>query len=200
MRAAVKTKGTIQMPRKSVTCQLRVALKGSRPPIWRRFQISPRWSLADLHDVVQAVMGWEDSHLHAFSKGRRRFSIPNPWLDDWGEPDLDSRKYRIGQLLRREKDWIDYTYDFGDCWRHRITLQKILPLDRKVRLPVCISGRRRCPPEDSGGLWGYYRNLRIMEHPAHDEYEDTWSWMGRDFDPTQFSVEEVNAKLREWFR
>ncbi len=188
------------MPPKLVTYQLRVSLKGSRPTIWRRFRMSPIWTLADLHDVVQAVMGWEDCHLHVFRKGRQRFSLPIPGLDDWGEPDLDSRKYRIGQLLRREKDWIDYTYDFGDCWRHRITLQKMLPLDRKARLPVCISGRRRCPPEDSGGLWGYYRNLRVMEDPEHYEYEDTWSWMGKDFDPDRFSVEDVNARLRGWFR
>ena len=192
-------KGSTPMPPKLVTYQLRVALKGSKPTIWRRFRMSPARSLADLHGVVQAVMGWEDSHLHVFKEGSRRFSIPFPGLDDWGEPDLDSRKYRIRQLLRREKDWIDYTYDFGDCWRHRITLQKILPVDRKVRLPVCVSGRRRCPPEDSGGLWGYYRNLRIMQDPEHPEYEDIRDWMGRDFDPDQFSVKEVNARLRRWF-
>ena len=90
--------------------------------------------------------GWYDSHLHMFIKGRRRFMLPNPWMDDMsrsGEPRfLDERKYRVDQLLTREKDWIEYQYDFGDSWYHRITLQKILLRDPAVRLPVCISGKR----------------------------------------------------------
>ena len=126
--------------------------------------------LSRLHDALQVVMGWDDCHLHMFTKGQRRFMLPNPWMDDvspYGTPRfLDERKYRIDQLLTREKDWIEYQYDFGDSWYHRITLQKILPRDPAVRLPVCISGKRCCPPEDCGGIWRFYETLAILADPT----------------------------------
>ena len=188
----------------STTYQLRVALKGTRPPIWRRFQVSPSMKLSRLHDVLQAVMGWYDSHLHMFIKGRRRFMLPNPWMDDMSrssEPRfLDERKYRVDQLLKREKDWIEYQYDFGDSWYHRITLQKILPRDPAVRLPVCISGKRSCPPEDCGGIWRFYEMLAILADPNHEEYEEMAEWLDPDFDPEAFSVGAVNRTLRAIFR
>ena len=192
------------MPPRAVTYQLRVALKGAKPPIWRRFLVPPTMTLDSLHDVLQVVMGWHDCHLHMFVKGRQRFSLPNPWMDDWapmGTPrELDERKYRVNQLLKREKDWIDYEYDFGDGWTHRITLQKVLPRDPRVRLPACVAGKRQCPPEDCGGIWGFYEKLRILEDPDDEEYEDIREWMGDDFDPEDFSVDEVNAQLRGMFR
>ena len=192
------------MPPRAVTYQLRVALKGARPPIWRRFLVPPTMTLDSLHHVIQVVMGWHDGHLHMFIKGRQRFSLPNPWMDDWapmgGPRELDERRYRLNQLLKREKDWIDYEYDFGDGWTHRITLQKILPRDPRVRLPACVAGKRRCPPEDCGGIWGFYEKLRILEDPDDEEYEDIREWMGDDFDPEDFSVDEVNAQLWGMFR
>ncbi len=185
------------------TYQLRVALKGTRPPIWRRFLVSPSMKLSRLHDVLQAVMGWYDSHLHMFIKGRRRFMLPNPWMDDMsrsGEPRfLDERKYRVDQLLKREKDWIEYQYDFGDSWYHRITLQKILLRDPAVRLPVCISGKRSCPPEDCGGVWRFYEMLAILADPEHEEYEEMAEWLDPDFDPEAFNVKDVNETLRAMF-
>ena len=174
------------------TYQLRVALKGTRPPIWRRLLVSPSMRLSRLHDALQVVMGWDDCHLHMFTKGQRRFMFPNPWMDDvdpFGGPRfLDERKYRIDQLLTREKDWIEYQYDFGDSWYHRITLQKILPRDPAVRLPVCISGKRRCPPEDCGGIWRFYETLAILADPDHEEHDEIAEWMDPDFDPEAFSV------------
>ena len=191
------------MPPRIVTYQLRVALRGTRPPIWRRILVSPTMTLARLHDVLQVVMGWEECHLHMFAKGRQRYSLPNPWMDDWaplGTPrELDEREYRVRQLLKREKDWIDYEYDFGDGWSHRITLQKILPRDPRILLPRCISGKRRCPPEDCGGVWGFYEKLEIMGDPDHEEHEEIKEWIGDEFDPEAFSVGEVNEQLRQMF-
>ena len=192
------------MPPPTVTYQLRVVLKGTSPPIWRRALVSPAMTLARLHDVLQAVMGWEDCHLHMFVKGERRFTRPGPWVADWTPPgmprDLDERKYRVRHLLEKEKDWIDYEYDFGDSWDHRITLQKILPRDPKQRLPACVSGKRRCPPEDSGGTWGFQDKLRILGDPDDEEHEWISEWMGGDFDAEAFSVRDVNERLRHMFR
>ena len=140
-----------------VTYQLRIALKGTKPPIWRRILVSPSMKLDRLHDVIQAVMGWQDCHLHMFIKGRQCYSIPSPWDDDWRAPgtprDLHERKYRVSQLLKRDKDWITYEYDFGDSWEHRVTLQKILPTTRPsvCRRALAASGDvRRKTPEGSG--------------------------------------------------
>ena len=186
------------MPRR-VTYQLRIVLRETKPPIWRRLLVPPSMHLDRLHTVIQVVMGWEDCHLHMFRKYRERYSIPSPWDDDWrapGEPpDLDEREYRISQLFKREDDWITYEYDFGDSWEHKVTLQKILPYDAAVRLPACISGRRRCPPEDCGGVWGYYDNLNILKDPHHPEYEHTRRWMGEGFDPEVFSPQAVDMVL-----
>ena len=182
-----------------VTYQLRIAIRGTKPPIWRRIIVPPSMKLDRLHDVIQTVMGWEDCHLHMFIKGRQRYSIPSPWDDDFRMPgmprDIDERKYRISQLLKRAKDWITYEYDFGDSWEHRITLQKILPYDPAVRLPACIGGKRRCPPEDSGGVWGYYDKLDILKDPGNRDYEHIREWMGEDFDPEVFSAHPVDLVL-----
>ena len=113
--------------------------------------------------------------------------------------DLDARDFRIGQLLTREKDWIEYTYDFGDNWKHRITLQKILPQNPRQRLPVCISGKRRCPPEDSGGVGGYYHMLSVLQDPKDWDHAHISEWMGEDFDPDEFSVDAVNRRLRRMY-
>ena len=178
------------------TYELRVALTGAKPPIWRRFLASPTMPLSELHEVLQVVMGWEDCHLHAFRQGERRYAPPSPWDDDgFGPSSVDSRKVRIGQLVRKPKDWIGYLYDFGDSWRHRVTLQKIVPFDPAIRLPVCIGGKRSCPPEDCGGLWGYYEMLEALGNSGHERHEDMVDWIGR-FDPDGFSVEDVNAQLR----
>ena len=182
-----------------VTYQLRIVLTGTKPPVWRRILVSPFMKLDHLHEVIQVVMGWEDCHLHMFRKDGERYSIPSPWDGDWRVPgtpaDRDERKYRISHLLAREGDWITYEYDFGDSWEHKVTLQKMVPEDRGVRLPKCISGKRRCPPEDCGGVWGYQEMLDVLRSPAHPEHEHMRRWVGGDFDPDDFSPSAVNRVL-----
>ena len=182
-----------------VTYQLRIALRRTKPPIWRRVLLPPSMHLDTLHHLIQAVMGWEDSHLHMFRKGDRRYSMPGPWDNDWRESatsrHLDAREHRISQLLKREKDWITYMYDFGDSWEHKITLQKILPYDRTVRLPACVGGRRRCPPEDCGGVWGYYEMLEILKDPNARDHDHMKEWIGEHFDPEVFSAQAVDMML-----
>lgn len=186
-----------------VTYQLKVGLKGTRPPIWRRVLVSPSMALNDLHEVIQGVMGWEDCHLHLFVKDRTIYGVPDPSDDDFrlpgGPRELDERKHRVEEILKREKDQVVYEYDFGDSWMHLVTLQRILPYDPAVELPVCTGGKRRCPPEDSGGVWGYYDKLEILKDKDHPEHEEIVDWMGDDFDPEEFSVEEADRAL-EWLR
>ena len=86
----------------------------------------------------------------------------------------------------------NYTYDFGDNWEHKIPLEKILPRDKNIEYPACIAGKRACPPEDCGGIWGYEEFLEAINNPDHEEHEEMLEWVGGEFDPEHFDVSEVS--------
>ena len=141
-------------------------------------------------------MGWTDSHLHQFIAGGRYYGVPDP---EW---DLmkthDERKVRLNQLLKKEKDSLVYEYDFGDGWEHKITLEKILPFDPNIVLPVCVKAKGACPPEDIGGMWGYYDFLEALNDSEHPEHEESKAWVGGAFDPAAYDIDEVNLLLRKY--
>ncbi len=172
--------------------QLKITLEGSKPPIWRRIQVPADSKLADLHDVIQDVMGWTDSHLHQFILGDTYYSNPIFELDDVE----DERKVKLNQLLRAPKAKLAYEYDFGDSWAHVLLLEKVLPPEKGTRYPVCLDGKRNCPPEDCGGVWGYAHLLEVIENPKHPEHADMLEWLGGGFDPEAFDVEDVNRRLQ----
>ncbi|HMU63762.1 MAG: plasmid pRiA4b ORF-3 family protein [Nitrosomonas sp.] len=172
--------------------QLKVTLNYIRPPIWRRFLIASTDSLANLHLVVQIVMGWSDSHLHEFAKGGERYGLPD---EDFPSAIHDESKFRISQILKQEKDKIRYTYDFGDSWDHEIVLEKILPFEMGTKLPTCLKGSRACPPEDVGGPPGYEMFLEALADPSHPEHGGILEWFGEPFDAEHFDLTEVNHLL-----
>lgn len=172
--------------------QLKVTLRGVRPPIWRRIQVSGRTSLFELHDILQVVMGWENGHLYEFEAGRARYGEADP---DWGLDVLDAAGAKLSRVAGREKAKLRYVYDMGDHWEHEILVEKILPAELGKRYPVCLTGRRACPPEDCGGVWGYSELLEVLKDPKHEEYEDRMEWLGEAFEPETFVVAEVNRLL-----
>jgi hypothetical protein len=180
------------------TYQLKISLKGAKPPIWRRLLIADSVSLPQLHRAIQVAMGWTDSHLHQFIVEGECYGMPDPDLDELEM--LDETRVKLGQIMKREKDSIIYEYDFGDGWEHKITLEKILPFDPKVSLPQCVKGKGACPPEDVGGIWGYAEFLKAIADPSHPEHEEFKEWVGGDFDPQLFDIEEVNGMLLEYCR
>jgi len=157
--------------------------------------------LSDFHSVIQIVMGWENSHLHQFIKNKTFYA--ERMKDDWTWGDLknvDYKNLKISDLLNKEKDKIEYEYDFGDSWFHDVLLEKILPADNKVKYPVCMDGRLVCPPEDSGGIWGYKSLLEILKNPKSEEYEEYLEWLGGEFDPEHFDKDEVNKVLKKFIK
>lgn len=174
--------------------QIKVTLQGSaKPPIWRRLLLADNTPLDELHDVLQVAMGWENAHLHMFSYGQEFYGP----LDEYDRGNtLDEAKYRLNQLMRKEKDSLLYIYDFGDDWQHKIVLEKILPLDAQQSLPFCVAGKGACPPEDCGGIYGYYDLLRVLADPNDEEYEDMLEWAG-ELHPEVFSAAEANEIFRE---
>jgi len=175
--------------------QLKITLVGSKPSIWRRILVPGNIGLSRLHDVIQTAMGWSDSHLHQFIWGRQAFGVPDPEDGFLGDIE-DEKKVKLSQLLVAEKDALKYEYDFGDSWMHKIVLEKVLPHDPATKVPVCITGKRACPPEDCGGIYGYEQLVEAFSDPKHPEHEDTVEYVGEDFDSEYFDPDEVNASLK----
>ncbi len=175
--------------------QIKITLQGSKPPIWRRILISDAIKLDEFHEVIQIVMGWENYHLHQFRHGEIFYGVPNEDFDDSGLELKDETKYKLSDLLKAEKSSVMYEYDFGDGWEHKIVLEKILPFDSTIQLPQCIKGKRACPPEDCGGIWGYESLLESLNDKKHLEHEDMLEWLGEEFDAEYFNLDEINALL-----
>lgn len=178
--------------------QLKVVLRGSKPPIWRRLLATGNGSLAWLHAVLQTAMGWTNSHLHHFLTPDGRYSDPR-YNEDMGfgdEPDQDEAKTTLMQIAPRKGARFVYEYDFGDSWEHEVTVEKILPTGSgPVTSALCLDGARACPPEDCGGIWGYANLLKILKNPKHLEHEAMREWIGGAFDAEAFDKEKINLWL-----
>ncbi len=174
------------------TYQIKITLINSQPPIWRRVLVPSDIKLDALHDVIQVAMGWTDSHLHQFIANKNFYGRRDENLHMDVE---DETKYKLSQLVTKEKYSLVYEYDFGDSWKHKILLEKILPFDANIALPICLKGKRACPPEDCGGVWGYEEFLDTLSDPKNPDYEEMMEWFGGKFDPEEFDLEEVNQNL-----
>lgn len=174
--------------------QCHVWLLDSEPAIWRSFEVSDQISLDDLHGVLQVVMGWEFSHLYDFKIGSDRYAAQFPMPL---EGTLDAATVSLASCQLKKGGKFTYTYDFGDGWLHQITIADLSPWNDDAELPRCIEGDRACPPEDSGGVWGYEGLMERLADPDDPEYEELLDWIGLDFDPDRFDVAAVNARLRQ---
>jgi hypothetical protein len=179
---------------KIYTCK--VTLQASDPPIWRRFQIPADVTLGDLHYTLQIVMGWTNSHLHMFEIGRERYTAVYPDVFDDDEPLNEEEDVELREVIKRKGAKLRYEYDFGDSWFHELRLEDVSAAQPGVRYPRCLEGERACPPEDCGGMHGYYRMLDILKHPEHKEYETYREWLPEAFDPDLFDLELANAELK----
>ena len=184
------------MPKKaddSAVFQLKVTLHGSKPPIWRRIQVRGSTTLFSLHYFLLNFMGWEGYHMHQFIVDGVYYGVPDR---EWMPEMISEDSVKLEQIVSGAKDRFIYEYDFGDSWEHLVVVEKVLPAEAGVRYPVCLAGKRACPPEDVGGIWGYADFLETIQDPKNPEYEDMLEWVGGSFDPTEFDVDAVNQQLR----
>ena len=144
-------------------------------------------------------MGWTDSHLHEFVVNGVSYADPDP---DMGIQEAKNEVLaRLYQVAPEVKSSFMYIYDFGDNWEHKIKVEKILDQDKRFTgKPVCLKGQLSCPPEDCGGIGGYYDMLDVIKNPKDPEYEDMMEWLGDDFDPEEFNLEETNMTLENMWR
>lgn len=173
--------------------QLKVTLKGIRPPIWRRVLVPGNVTLARLHRIIQNVMGWWDYHLYAFTIADREFSEGE---DDYDTGFLQAAGRRLFELNLRPRDRFAYLYDFGDDWNHEVLLERVLQANLDEQYPICVGGARSCPPEDCGGVIGYEELLRVLTDPTDEEHESMWEWVGAHYDPERFELQIANMRLR----
>lgn len=175
--------------------QLKIILKGSKPPIWRRIVAPGDTSLDKLHEIIQIAMGWTDSHMHQYICNGTYYCIP--YDDDPIVDMVDERGVKINKLLKKEKDKIFYEYDFGDGWLHEITLEKITGAAGKSKVR-CLKGVGACPPEDCGGLWGYYDLLEVVKDENNPDYAEMLEWLGEGFDPDFYDLTVTNVVLDKY--
>lgn len=174
-------------------CQ--IELNDITPKIWRQFQLHADVTFDQLHNIIQTVMGWEDEHLYEFRVGRTAIGLPDPFfLEEGGQ--LNAQQETVGRHVNREKMTFTYMYDFGDDWEHTITVMRIQSDEADGLTPVCLGGERRCPPEDVGGVPGYYLMVEALADPRHEEHDAFDNWLG-PWDIEHFSCDEVNAELRK---
>ncbi len=178
--------------------QFKVTLRGIRPPTWRRFQVYDDLTFYQFHRVIQEVMDWYDSHLHTFDFNGWQITDADTLEEGWSDGE-DEREVTLKKYFKAEGDKCRYEYDFGDSWEHDLLLEKILPIEPGVFYPRCLKGKRACPPEDCGGIWGYEELLEALADPENPERENYLEWLGDEFDPEEFDLEAINDSLEaEW--
>jgi hypothetical protein len=174
--------------------QFLIVLGNTDPLVWRRIQVPEDYSFWDLHVAIQDAMGWLDYHLHEFSvvdpKRDRleRFGIPDDEQPDARSPDW---KVQVSEYVTDGGPPLLYVYDFGDDWHHVVMYEGGVPTEPSAMYPRCVSGGRKCPPEDCGGVHGYAEFLLAIKDPNHPEHLELLQWAGGSFDPDEFDPRAV---------
>ena len=187
--------------------QLKIELPYTEPPVWRTVVVPHDIRLDRLHSVIQQSLDWEDAHLHSFERDGVIYETPVPADADMFagasiRPVHDERKITLDQVLTKARQKLDYTYDFGDDWLHKITLEKLLPDESVIgkakpkRIALCVDGANAAPPEDCGGLPGFENLKEALADPKHPEHDDMVEWYGDEFDAAEFSVASINDDLK----
>jgi hypothetical protein len=173
--------------------RLKVTLDDVKPAVQRRLEVPLTIRLDRLHLVLQAALGWTNSHLYEIKAGGVGWGMLDPDFDDGP---LDARKARLIDVLEDVgTKTIKYLYDFGDGWEHTIKVERVTVAVPGVAYPVLLDASGRCPPEDVGGLWGYDEFLDAMANPEHESHAEMKEWVGEDFDPKVVDVEALAASV-----
>ncbi len=175
--------------------EIKMTLKDIKPAIWRRVQVRSDITLADLHQVIQFAMGWTDSHLHKFVIDGRDYSAAGMIDDDFEDEIVEEESVHLDKLAAAGSRFV-YLYDFGDGWAHDVKVERAIPWESEMKTPHCVAGTRACPPEDCGGTWGYADMLEKLAGSPCTERSELIEWLGDEFDPEYFDLQEVNELLK----
>jgi hypothetical protein len=174
--------------------QLHISLNDIEPVIWRRIQVLGRVSLYKLNRIIQECMGWTNSHLNLFNINDVEYEVKYENVEE--NPDaLDEREFKLCQVVQAENVSFTFLYDYGDYWEHSVLVEKILPKEPDVKYPICIDGKRACPPEDCGGPPGFEEFVEAVRNPYHEDHQAMIEWAGYKYDPNEFNLELANKRL-----
>ncbi len=173
---------------------VRVELKDSDPPIWRVVEVPTSVTLKVLHEIIQATMGWFDYHLWEMVIGGQTYGLPME--EDWGTaPRKVASRTRLRDVLQPDTTKIDYVYDFGDRWEHAVIVSNVRAGDVGNSYPRFVAGERDCPPEDCGGISGFYEMLQARVDPHHPEHVRIREWLD-GYDPEELDVFLIEVALK----
>ena len=196
---AIESKSPKRNARPKLVHQFLIVLSGTDPLVWRRLQVPERYSFWDPHVAIQDAMGWLDYHLHEFRlldrTEKQVVSIGIPTDDDPEDrPVIPGWDVPLSRNFER-RGWhappAMYAYDFGDDWEHVLVHEGMESAEESLTYPRCVSGARRCPPEDCGGVHGYEEFLKAIANPRHPEHRSMLEWAGGTYDPDAFDPKAV---------
>ena len=170
--------------------QLKITLRYTTPPVWRRLVVPGSLTLAELHTVVQTAMGWTDVHLHLFEAD----GVVYGDVDDMDDEAVGEEDDTTLTAISRKGSTFRYEYDFGDGWQHDVLVEQVQTVSDTVT-PACLDGRRACPPEECGGPSGYQHLVAVLADPSDPEHAQMLHWLGADFDPEEFDIDATNELL-----
>jgi len=177
--------------------RIKIQLDDWQPAIWRRVEVPMKASLKALHDVIQAAMPFQDYHLFEFRADGKRYAIPNPEWDSLRGRTCSATTVRISKLVDRGLSELAYTYDFGDDWRHTITIETVSNADPTTEYPRYIDGAGRAPPEDVGGIPGFGLLLDAIADPSHEQHREFKRWHRRPFNPEHVAEDEILIRMQK---
>ena len=188
--------------------EIKVSIRDTHPPVWRRLQIPEGITFHELNAIIQLAFNWCGYHSYNFEIGASLYDmgifIELPELDDgWGNYEIrNSKKEKVDKYFKEYKR-MKYTYDFGDNWIHNIIVEKIVETDIKLTRPICIKAKMADLPEDCGGPWGYEELLDILSDEKHERYKEMKDWVNDGFtnwydDREYINLEEINMRLEEY--
>ncbi len=175
----------------STIARLKITLQDVEPKVVRQIEVPVDLRLDRLHQVLQAALGWTNSHLHEFRAGRSSWGtsgIGGPFDD---RVHSEKRATLQDLLDAGGGKTFHYIYDFGDTWEHEVRVERVTKAEPGTTCPRLLKAAGRCPPEDVGGPWGYDHFLEVMANPGHEEHEDLLEWHGGPFDPQDAEPERI---------
>ncbi len=174
----------------TLVARLKVTLSDVEPQVLRRLDVPLKIKLNRLHDVIQAAMGWTDSHLYEFRAGGSGWGVPDP--DGFYDGPMPAGKTSLLDVIEDVgTKTLHYIYDFGDNWHHVIKVEKIDDAIAGAAYPRLVRAIGACPPEDVGGFPGYTAFLEAMADPKHEEHEPMLEWYGGQFDPDEAEIGRI---------
>lgn len=174
----------------TLIARLRIILNDVDPQPMRHIEVPLKIRLDRLHEVIQAAMGWTDTHLYEFRAGDAGWGVPDP--DGFYDGPMAAKKMTLEKLLGQAATrTIRYVYDFGDDWDHSIRIERVNEATPGATYPRLLKATGACPPEDVGGAWGYEEFLKTLADTDHERHEDMVRWSGGDFDAEDAGVDRV---------